>query len=258
MTRSYRAPLIFFAIGMIGLGAVAIIYGDFAELWQPAAAWTAGRTGLAYLSGIVMLLGGIALLAERTAAIAVRVLLACFVVGFLLQLAVIVKAPLVEVNWESAGELGVLTSGCWILFATRSGLGAWPVFSFATGTNGIRIARILFGLSLLPIGLSHFAYLAVTVGLVPTWLPFRSGWAYLTGAAHIAAGLGVLFGVVPRLAAAMEAAMLAVFTLLVWLPRLIATPTVRDLWTEFFISWAIATCAWLIADSFAGARATER
>jgi hypothetical protein len=36
-----------FAIGMIGLGVLALIYGDFAMGWQPVARWVPGRTALA-------------------------------------------------------------------------------------------------------------------------------------------------------------------------------------------------------------------
>ena len=169
-------------------------------------------------------------------------------IGLLLQVPALVKAPLVEVNWEGAGELGVLLAGGWVLFASRSGLGERSPLAFATGEHGIRIGRILLGVSLLPIGLSHFVYLKETAGLVPAWLPFRTGWVYLTGTAHIAAGLGVLFSIVPRVAATMEAGMLGVFTLLVWVPRVAATPAARVPWTEFFISWAIAAGAWVVAD----------
>jgi uncharacterized membrane protein len=199
-----------------------------------------------------MVLGGIGLLLARTTALSVRILLPFLILGFLVQAPTLVMPPFVEVNWESIGEIAVLVSGMWVLFATRSGLGEGSRFAFATGERGLRIARIIFGLWLLPIGISHFAYLQNTVSLVPAWLPFRRGWAYLGGAGHFAAGLGVLFSVVPRLAAAMEAGMLAVFTVLVWLPKIVATPMGgRGLWTEFVVSWTITAAAWLVADSFA-------
>ena len=243
MTRTSQTPLVLFAAGMIGLGIVALVYGNFAQVWQPAAAWGPGRTGLAYTSGIVMLLGGIGLLLRRTTALSARLLFPYLIIGFLLQVPAVVMTPLVEVNWEGAGEQAVLLSGGWVLFATRSGLGEGSRMAFATGENGLRIARILFAVALLPIGLSHFVYLKDTVGLVPAWLPFRTGWVYLTGAGHLAAGLGVLFSVVPRLAATMEAGMLSVFTILVWIPRIVAAPTTRATWTEFFISWAVTASA---------------
>jgi uncharacterized membrane protein len=98
------------------------------------------------------------------------------------------------------------------------------IWAFATGENGIRVARILFAVSLIPIGLSHLVYVKETAALVPAWLPFRPGWAYLTGLGQIACGLGVLFSIYPRVAAVAEAGMLSLFTLLVWGPAILAAP----------------------------------
>jgi uncharacterized membrane protein len=90
-------------------------------------------------------------------------------------------------------------------------------------------------------------YVKETLDLVPPWLPYRRGWAYLTGAGQIAAGLGVLFSVLPRVAAYAEAGMISLFTVLVWVPAILAAPTGRLPWTAFFISWAIAAGAWVVA-----------
>jgi uncharacterized membrane protein len=49
-------------------------------------------------------------------------------------------------------------------------------------------------LALIPLGLSHFVYVKLTAPLVPGWLPYHTGWAYLTGAAHLAAALGETSG----------------------------------------------------------------
>jgi len=97
------------------------------------------------------------------------------------------------------------------------------------------------------VGLSHFAYLSLTVPLIPTWLPFRTGWAYFTGACHLAAGVGVLFGVLPRLAAQLESLMLALFTIIVWIPRVVAAPRTPLNWTEIWISWALTAAAAVVA-----------
>jgi uncharacterized membrane protein len=62
MIRSQQPALALFAVGMIGLGILALVYGDFAMVWQPVASWIPGRSALAYGSGLVMLLGGTGLL----------------------------------------------------------------------------------------------------------------------------------------------------------------------------------------------------
>jgi hypothetical protein len=90
-----------------------------------------------------------------------------------------------------------------------------------------------------------------TADLVPAWLPYRIGWACVTGAGQIACGLGVLFSVPPRVAARTEAVMISLFTLLVWGPAILAAPTTWMPWTAFFISWAIASAAWAVAQNIA-------
>jgi uncharacterized membrane protein len=168
-----------------------------------------------------------------------------------LKVPALVVAPQIEGVWLGAGELAVLLAGGWVLFVRLARVRTDSIFAFALGENGIRTARILFAVSLLPIGLSHLFYTPATADLVPAWLPYRTGWAYLTGIGQMACGIGVLFSIYPRMAATAEAAMLSLFTLLVWIPAIVATPTARLPWTAFFISWAIASAAWLLASDMA-------
>jgi uncharacterized membrane protein len=100
------------------------------------------------------------------------------------------------------------------------------------------------------IGLSHFFYAEVTAGFVPHWIPFPLAWAYITGSGSLAACLGILFSVVPRLAATLEAAMLGVITLCVWGIPLLSKLSDRGQWTAFIISSTIAIGVWLVADTY--------
>jgi uncharacterized membrane protein len=251
MTRNQQPALTLFAVGMIGLGILALIYGDFALVWQPVAPWIPGRTILAYASGVIMLLGGVGLLFGATAAYSVRILFPYLIVWLLLKVPALVVAPQMEAVWLGFGELAVLLAGGWILFARLAGLREGLPLTFATGESGIRVARVLFAISLLPIGLSHLVYVKQTAEFVPAWLPYRVGWAYLTGAGQMACGVGVLFSIFPRVAAWTEAGMLSLFTLLVWAPAILAAPKTRLPWTAFFISWAIASAAWVVAQNVA-------
>jgi uncharacterized membrane protein len=168
-----------------------------------------------------------------------------------LKVPALIVAPQMEAVWLGFGELAVLLAGGWVLFARLAALSERSPVAFATGEKGVRCAKILFAVSILPIGLSHLVYVKQTAELVPAWLPYREGWAYLTGAGQIACGLGVLFSIFPRVAATAEAGMISLFTLLVWGPAILAAPTARLPWTAFFISWAIASAAWLVAQNIA-------
>jgi uncharacterized membrane protein len=233
-----------FAVGMIAMGLVAIVYGDFAMVWQPVPAWVPGRTSLAYGSGVLMAVCGTALLFPSSVWWAVRILFPYLIVWALLKVPAVLVAPQIVGVWLGLGELTALLSGGWVLFARYSGLD----WRFLTGERGVKWASVLFGISLLPIGLSHLVYLKETTAYVPAWLPYRMGWAILTGVGQIACGLGVLTRILPKVAATAEAIMISLFTLLCWGPVILETPKIRLGWTAFFISWAIASAAWVVAE----------
>ena len=258
MDRDPHPTRLLFATGMIALGLLGLAYGDFALQWQPVPAWLPWRGAVAYASAIIMLAGGIGLLFTRTAAMSIRILFPYLLLWMLLKVPAVVMVPQMEATWLGWGEIAVLLAGGWVLFARLAELREGTSLEFATGASGIRIARYLFAIALLPIGLSHLVYPTQTAALVPAWLPARTGWAYLTGAGQMAAGLGVLFSILPRLAASAEAAMVTLFTLLVWVPAVVAKPTDRLSWTALLISWAIAAAAWVVAGSIGGDGSEKR
>ena len=238
-----------FALTMIGLGIVGLLKGDYVALWQPI---PHNMPALAYLCDIVSLLSGIFLLWRGTAVIAARVLLAYLLLWLLLvRLPGMFLSPTVD-YWWAACKIAVMAAATWVLyvwFATD-----WDTrrFPFATGDKGLRIARVLYGLALIPFGIAHFIYLKPTASLVPSWLPMHLAWVYFTGGAFIVAGLAVLFGVYARLAAALSAWQIGLFTLLVWVPIVAAGSKDTFQWSETIVSVTLTAGAWVVAESYRG------
>jgi uncharacterized membrane protein YphA (DoxX/SURF4 family) len=218
-------------------------------VWQPVPPWLPARRAIADTVGVLMLLLGAGLLFPLTRVWSVRILLPYLVLWAMLKVPDVVHSPNVEGNYLGLGELTLLLSGGWTLFACLGDIAPSSSLAFLAGERGVRLARILFAVSIVPIGLSHIVYLQATIGYVPHWLPHAKGWAILTGAGQIASGLGVLFGVLPRIAAWAEAGQITCYTLLVWLPAVISAPKSRLSWTAFFISWIFGAAAYAVAQN---------
>jgi uncharacterized membrane protein len=253
MDTSIRPSRAALAAALIGLGILSLVYGNSSEIWQPIPKALPGRLPIIYLCGVIEIGTGVGLLARSGATLACRVLLPFLLLWLgLLKLPPLLHAPQSTVNWESFAETATLSAGGWCLLAPRAGAWEQEHLKLAVGASGIRLARLLLIAALPMIGLSHFVYHDLTASLVPKWLGFPLGWTYLTGAASLAAAAGMLFTVLARLAVSLEAAMLWIFTLLVWVPRAASSPNDQGIWSELLISAAIASGAWLVADTYRG------
>lgn len=245
-----------FAATLIALGILSLVTGSFAPIWHGAPKSLPAREALVYLCAVVSLACGVGLVWRRSAATAARVLLTCLVLWLLIfRIRVIFPAPMVLGAWYGSVETAVYIAGAWVLYAWFATDHDRRWLYFATGSRGLRIARVLYGAALIFFGASHFVYVHLTTPLVPAWLPARLFWAYFFGCTYIASGLAVLVGVYARLAASLVTLQMGLFTLLVWVPRVAAGQTrsiTGSTWGEFVVSWMLTAAAWVLADSCRG------
>lgn len=249
--RNADTARVVFALAFVALGLLGLFSRDFASVWQPVPDDMPARAFLALVSAAVMVVGGVGLLLRRTLVLAAFVMM-IYTLLWLLVLHVprVILAPMHEVTWGGCAEIVTLVAACWVLYASAAGSSDKPYFAALSGASAVRIARVAFAVVLPLIGLEHLIYAKETAAMVPGWLPYHTGWAYLTGLAHIAAGLAIALNVLPRLAATLEAWMMGIFTVFVWIPSVLATPSQRFVWTGLMISTVLAAAAWIVAASY--------
>ena len=249
--RRMGGGYLLFAAAFLALGGLSLGSGDFAFVWQPVPPDIPGRALFAYGSGGVMCLTGLGMLVRRWATPA-SFIFTVYALVWLLVLHVphLVLGPMHEINWGSCAEIATLVAGGWILYARVAAPGDALYVAPLTSTTAVRVAQLIFAASVPLIGLEHLVYAKDTAAYVPAWLPDRVGWAVLTGLGHIAAGVAIAVVVLPRLAATLETWMMGIFTVLVWIPVAMATPTQRFGWTALLISTALTAAGWIVAESY--------
>jgi uncharacterized membrane protein len=221
------------AVIVIAFGILGLILGDFMPIWAPVSKDMPAREVLVYACAAVSLAAGIGLLVPRVAGIAARVLLAQLVIWVLVFRArAIIHAPGTFGAWDGCAETVAIISGVLVL------------------AGGVRIARVLYGVALIPFALAHFIYPDETAALVPGWLPAHTAWAYFTGGTFLLAGVAVIVGVQARLAAALSTAQMGLFTVMVWIPIVAGGARSAFVLHELGISAALTAAGWVVADSY--------
>jgi uncharacterized membrane protein len=239
-----------FSTTMIGLGIVGLLYPDFVPMWNPFPASVPARELFLYLGALISLMSGIGLLVPRLAPVAARLLVATLLLWLLLfRSPNFLHEPLFAACW-TVFPLAVMLAAAWVLYVWFAADWDRKHLGLVSSDNGLRIARRLYGLSLIFFGMAHFLAVQATTPLVPNWLPAHVFWAYFTGSTFIAAGVAVLSGLYARLAAALSTLQIGLFLLLVWIPIVAAGSKVPFQWSETIFNMALLASAWVIADSY--------
>jgi uncharacterized membrane protein len=229
----------------IGLAIISFVYNDFAPLWHAIPDSLFGREFWVDACACILVAASVGLCFKRTALLSVATIGAYYVFWGLGSVPPIFSEFLSFGSWYGVVLASSAIAGVWILYGELR----------VRDVRGVRIAQIVFGLACIFYGCSHFAYADYTASFLPAWLPGRLGLAYFTGACHIAGGLGVAVGVLPRLAANLEASMMSLFGILIWVPSFFMHPrpawagTTQNACSELVVNLVLAAAAWSIAES---------
>jgi uncharacterized membrane protein YphA (DoxX/SURF4 family) len=235
----------------IFLGLLGLASGDFATTWQNVGPHVPLRVPLAYLTAVVELAGGIALLVPRTARAGALTLTAVYSVFTLIW---VPKALVNLGNYDPIGNVFEEFS------LVAAGLVLCAIFSPA----GSPLARrrsffvLLFAICPISFGIAHIIDMPGLLAWIPGWLPpGKMFWAYVTTMGFFGAAVAILTGIMAPLAARLLTAEIVIFELLVWIPKLSAGRSDHFNWAANAISIALAGASWVISDSISAAAKTE-
>ena len=214
-----------FAAAIFAFGVENLWVAHSAQNFVPVMPWVPAFQPLAYLTGLALAAGGIAIatnLRPRLASLALGV--------FFLVCAVLIQAPRVIAHPLDIGirttafETLTMCAASLILAGTlpveRFHSPQWERAEFALTRSG----RYLFAVSCLVFGVDHLPILAFIASLIPAWIPGAFFWAWFTAAAFLAAGVSIAVGVWARWAAAMLGLMFALWVLVLHGPRVVSYP----------------------------------
>jgi uncharacterized membrane protein len=220
---------------LIGLGVLNFAYRDSLMTWQPTPDGAAWKVPFAFLSGLILILGGIGLILPRWRARA-----AMLASGWVGLWALLLHLPHVVTQFNVGSLLGLGE-------ASANALGLATLTGCFDRDRSALLLRLGFGFCLVVFGVSHFVYADFTAAMVPAWLPQRLGFAYLTGAIHALNGACLLAGIRVRVAATIEALMMSSFVLLVHIPGVAQAPHDRLQLTMLGMASLLTLAAWLVA-----------
>jgi uncharacterized membrane protein len=186
--------------------------------------WVPAYPLAAYITGILFLAAGLGMLANfkaRLWALGLGNLL--FLILLLLDVGRVTAKPL-DLNVRTiAFETLAICGAAYMLggILGRRKAGGEPRPGEGTTEKLITFGRWLFAVSAVVFGITHFLILGFIASLVPAWMPWHMFWAYLTGAAFIAAGISIASKWLGRLAAIWLGIMFMIWFLLLHMPRLL-------------------------------------
>jgi uncharacterized membrane protein YphA (DoxX/SURF4 family) len=232
---------IVFGISAILCGIVGLLWHD-SDVWQHALPVGVALTPIVvWLLTIAQVVGGLALLVPRTVRSGAIIIAVVYVLFTLACTPGIVLAPATYGSYVDFFELLSVACGAFAVFAATAS-------SAAQSAQIGRVVRLGFGICTISFAWAQVAYFQYTASLVPVGIPPNpTFWTVLTTVAFALAAAAILIGVQARLALRLVTVMVALFGLLVWVPRIAAQPSLSN-WNEIGLNFLIASAAWLVAD----------
>ncbi len=237
--------------GRIVFGASAVLFGIIALMWHDADTWQNLQHIWSLPFGAIIgaclmaaqIAGGIGMLYLPTARLAAVVLCIVYLCFSLACVPDIIAAA--NIYDKYGGSF-------FIFFSLLCGAIALYAATEADATRALllgRLARVALGVCAISFTLGQALLMRETAHLVPKWIPPSQMFlAILTTAAFGLAAVAILINRQARLAMRLMTLMLALFGVLVWVPRVIAHPEAHFNWSECALTFLVTGAAAMVAE----------
>jgi uncharacterized membrane protein len=226
----------FYASALAAFGAehFALTQG----IMQVIPAWIPGHLFWTYLVGIALLAAALSLALNRYTRLTATLLGAMFLLFVLLiHLPNVINNPQQSLFWTVLLRDLSFGGGAWVLAGGRLAV---------IGRFWIAAAALFFAVQ-------YFLHPAIAAGvplrrLTPDWLPLHLFWGYPMGALLLLAGAAVLVNRYIRRAATWLAIAVTLSVLAIYIPLMVAAPTVEAM-NYVFDTLLFAGTIWLLAET---------
>ncbi len=236
---------VLFGLAIFILGFQHIYYRVLNPALFPVPGKFPGLIILVYVSGIILMLCGIAAIIEKWRSPAFLFIGLVFLLSFLLVHLPILLANIKNaVEWTAAFETFAILSGAF-LFALNSENNSTPA-TYKMYDIMERISKLMFAISLVVFGIQHFQFGNFVATLIPGWIPFHLFWAYFVGGAFVASAISLIINVKQKLAMALLGIMFTLWVIILHAPRVYNHLNDRDELSSLLICLLMACISFLL------------
>ena len=247
MVKLIQPGRIMFALGIISLGVLQFFARDYVLGRPPAITWPAWATAMpgkltwAYMSGILVIIAGLAIILNKKARVA-----AIFIGVLFLAYSFLVRHLTAMSDTGNGYKSLALGGGAFIIAASliekeKPG----PAKSLAN--KFVLTGCIFISLFFFWAGIAHFKFDEFVINFIPAYIPGRTFWAYFCGIALMAGAAGLIFTQTRKLAAALSGLMILLWFVLLHIPRTVQAPQDFNEWMGVFESFSFSGILFVLA-----------
>ncbi len=230
MRISIKTGHVLYGLAMIVYGVQQFLYGNFRAVQLPA--WQSHLPFLpawAYVTGAGLIAAGAGIIAGKKGREIALLLGSIFLSLFLfVQIPFQIFAGQYHLHlavWTDALKELALAGGAFVVAGTSGRDVAPPAGIFRTLDKAIPFGPILFSITMTSFGIDHFLYAERLAGIVPSYMPDRVFWMYLTGVVLIGSGFSIALNIRRGAVAALFSVTLFLWVILLHIPRAMADPS---------------------------------